>query len=114
MRRHILLAFSAAVLVLATAIHADQANSPDMRPSLSTPDVLVVLTDQWNPRCLGYAGDPNVSTPNLDRLAAEGMVFDNCYTPCPVCMPARCGLMTGLYPHNLGLFGKGAFPVCRS
>jgi len=70
------------------------------------PDVLVILADQWNPRCLGSAGDTAVRTPTLDSLAAEGMVFDNCYTPCPVCMPARCALLSGLYPHNLGVFGN--------
>lgn len=106
MQRHTVLVISAAILVVATAVRADQTDGPDTRPTLPAPDVLVILTDQWNPRCLGYAGDPNVSTPNLDQLAAEGMVFGNCYTPCPVCMPARCGLMSGLYPHNLGLFGN--------
>ena len=45
-------------------------------------------------------------TPNLDRLAAEGIIFDNCYTPCPVCIPARCSLLSGLYPHNHSIFGN--------
>src|SRR5215510_1541727 len=70
------------------------------------PDVLFLMTDQWNPRCFGFAGDPAVPVPHLNRLAAEGVVFENCYTPCPVCMPARTALMTGLYPHNTGLWGN--------
>ena len=70
------------------------------------PDVLFILTDQWNPRCVGYAGDRAVPTPNLDRLAAEGIVFENHYTPCPVCMPARCSLLSGLYPHNHDFWGN--------
>ncbi len=70
------------------------------------PDVLFLMTDQWNPRCFGFAGDAAAPTPNLNRLAAEGVVFENCYTPCPVCMPARTSLMTGLYPHNTGLWGN--------
>ena len=44
-------------------------------------------------------------TPNLDRLAAEGIILDNCCTPCSVCIPARCSLLSGLYPHNQGVFG---------
>jgi arylsulfatase len=64
------------------------------------PDVLILMTDQHNPHCLGYAGDPIVQTPNIDHLAAEGMAFDNAYTVCPVCMPARGCFISGLYPHN--------------
>jgi arylsulfatase A-like enzyme len=65
------------------------------------PDVLVLLTDQWNPRYLSW-DNPQVKTPNLDRIAREGMIFDACYTTSPVCMPARVSLITGLYPHNQG------------
>ena len=70
----------------------------------SRPDILLFLTDQWNPRMLGFQGHAQVMTPELDRLAAEGLVFDNAYTPCPVCMPARWSLATGLYPHHHGLW----------
>jgi arylsulfatase A-like enzyme len=65
------------------------------------PDVLVILTDQWSPRFLSW-DNPEVRTPNVDRIAKEGMIFDACYTPSPVCMPARVSLITGLYPHNGG------------
>lgn len=65
------------------------------------PDVLVILTDQWNPRYVSW-DNPQVKTPHLDRIAREGMVFDACYTSSPVCMPARVSLITGLYPHNQG------------
>lgn len=67
----------------------------------SKPDVLVILTDQWSPRYLSW-DNPQVKTPNLDKIAGEGMIFDACYTPSPVCMPARISLITGLYPHNGG------------
>jgi len=65
------------------------------------PDVLVILTDQWNPRYLSWE-NAEVRTPNLDRIARDGLVFDACYTPSPVCMPARISLITGLYPHDHG------------
>lgn len=72
------------------------------------PDVLVILTDQWSPRYLSWE-NAQVKTPHLDRIAAEGMIFDLCYTTSPVCMPARVSLITGLYPHNGGhaLWGNG-------
>jgi arylsulfatase A-like enzyme len=65
------------------------------------PDVLVILTDQWSPRYLSW-DNPQVRTPNLDRIAKEGMIFDACYTTSPICMPARVSLINGLYPHNAG------------
>jgi choline-sulfatase len=68
------------------------------------PDILFIFCDQWNARYLGCAGHPQVRTPNLDALATEGCVFDTCYTPSPVCMPARVSLASGLYPHSHGFW----------
>lgn len=73
------------------------------------PDVLVLIADQWSPRYTGW-DNKEVRTPHMDRIAAEGMIFDACYVTSPVCMPARVSLLTGLYPHNAGhgLWGNGA------
>jgi len=68
------------------------------------PDVLILLTDQFNPYAMGCAGDPLIKTPNIDSLAAEGIRFENTYTVSPVCMPARCSMVSGLYPHNHGFW----------
>lgn len=65
------------------------------------PDLIVILADQWSPRYTSWE-NPQVRTPHLDEIAAEGMIFDACYTTSPVCMPARVSLLTGLYPHNHG------------
>ena len=72
------------------------------------PDVIIFMPDQWSPRFLGFEGS-QVSTPNIDLLAQEGTVFDSCYTPCPVCMPARVCLTSGQYPHNLKIWGNGPY-----
>lgn len=72
------------------------------------PDVIVFMPDQWSPRFAGYEG-AQVNTPNLDRMAQEGTIFDSCYTPCPVCMPARVSLTSGQYPHNLKIWGNGPY-----
>jgi hypothetical protein len=76
-------------------------------PSPGRPlDILILLTDQWNPYNVGYERDPDVHTPHLDALAAQSVNFTRCYSNSPVCMPARTSLNTGLFPHNTGLWGN--------
>jgi len=62
------------------------------------PNVLIILSDQHSPHMLGCYGDELVRTPNLDRLAEEGMRFDNTYCPSPLCVPSRMSFMTGRTP----------------
>lgn len=64
------------------------------------PNILVLMSDQHSKRQLGCYGDPLVRTPNLDRLASEGMLFENAYCPAPVCVPSRASFMTGRTPTN--------------
>ena len=71
---------------------------------LRKPNVVFILTDQWRASALGYTGDPNVRTPNLDRLAAASVSFDNAVSVCPVCTPYRASLMTGRFPTSTGMF----------
>ena len=63
-------------------------------------NLLFVFADQWRAQTFGYAGDPNVSTPNIDRFAAESLNFTNAVSGCPVCSPYRSSLMTGVYPNR--------------
>src|SRR5579862_1721296 len=68
------------------------------------PNIVYLIADQWRAQATGYAGDPNVHTPNLDRLAKEGLYFRNAVSVCPVCTPHRAALMTGRYPTSTGMF----------
>ncbi len=68
------------------------------------PNIVYLLADQWRAQATGYAGDPNVKTPNLDRLAKEGVYFCNAVSVCPVCTPYRAALMTGRFPTSTGMF----------
>ena len=68
------------------------------------PNIVCLLADQWRASATGYAGDPNVKTPHLDRLAKEGLNFRNAVSVCPVCTPYRAALMTGRYPTSTGMF----------
>ena len=47
-------------------------------------------------------GDSSANTPNINQLAKDGIVYQNCYTPSPVCAPSRSSLITGMYPTTLG------------
>jgi arylsulfatase A-like enzyme len=62
-----------------------------------------ILADDLGARDIGCYGNPNVSTPNLDRLAAQGAKFTNAYAACPVCSPTRASILTGRYPVRTGV-----------
>jgi len=75
-----------------------------MGKQTSKPNIVFVLTDQWRAQATGYAGDPNVNTPDLDTLASRSINFANAVSVCPVCTPYRASLMTGRYPLSTGMF----------
>ena len=64
------------------------------------PNIVLFLTDQLRRDSLGCYGNEICRTPHIDRLAREGVQFDQAYTTSPVCSPARASLLSGLYPHN--------------
>lgn len=67
------------------------------------PNVIFILTDQWRADAFGYAGDPNVKTPNLDTFAKKAVKFSNTVSVCPVCTPYRASLLTGKFPTSTGM-----------
>ncbi len=71
--------------------------------SRKKPNIVYVFADQWRAAATGYAGDPNVNTPNLDNLSKESLNFRNAVSVCPVCTPYRAALMTGRYPTSTGM-----------
>jgi arylsulfatase A-like enzyme len=70
----------------------------------SRPNVLFVIADQWRASAFGYAGDPNVKTPRLNKLAGHSVNFINAIAGMPVCGPTRASLMTGRRPLTTGIF----------
>lgn len=83
-------------VVVSAAAHARQ---PDHRPN-----ILLIVSEDNGPE-LGCYGDPYVRTPVIDRLAAEGVRFQNAYVPQAGCSQSRAALLTGLYPHQNGQIG---------
>src|SRR5476649_1379298 len=67
-------------------------------------NILILMADQLNPRYLSAYGDVTGKTPNIDRLAREGVVFDSAYCNSPLCAPSRFALMTGQLPSSIGAF----------
>lgn len=72
---------------------------------MQRPNVLFILSDQHNAKVLGHKGHPDVKTPNLDRMATEGVRFDNAITQNPICTPSRVSWLSGQYCHNHGYYG---------
>jgi arylsulfatase A len=93
----IVTALGCSCLLPATAVEVD-AKSPERRPNF-----LIVLADDLGYGDLGSYGHPRIRTPNLDRLADEGVRLTNCYAAAANCSPARTGLMTGRTPYRVGI-----------
>ena len=77
---------------------------PDrVSPVPRQPDIVLILTDQQRHDQVGYASGGHFETPNLDRLAARGTVFDHAYSAATVCVPSRVSMLTGLAAHRVPL-----------
>jgi len=70
------------------------------------PNILLIMSDQHDPAVSGCYGDPVVETPNMNRLAAEGVRFDACYTNSPLCVPARLSFTAGKYVSRVGAWSN--------
>ena len=75
-------------------------------------NILLITSDQQHYNTIGI-NNPEIETPNLDRLARQGMLFSRAYCPNPTCTPTRASLITGLYPSQHGAWTLGTkLPEC--
>ncbi len=74
------------------------------------PNVLWIMTDQQRADSMGCMGNEVARTPNIDRLAEEGILFSNAYCQSPVCMASRAVAFTGRYPSAIPVRGMGLLP----
>src|SRR4026209_340728 len=93
MKRHLFLALLPVVLGV-ISWHAAAAEKPN---------IIIIYADDLGWGDLGCYGHPTTRTPNLDRMAAEGMRFTSFYSAAEVCTPSRAALMTGRYPLRNGM-----------
>ena len=69
------------------------------------PNILIIHADQMRYDCASFSGNPDVKTPHLDRLAIEGVCFDEAFVSYPLCRPFRASFQTGKYPQRTGAYG---------
>ena len=81
--------------------------------AVTKPNIVLFFPDQHRGDAMGCAGNPVVQTPNLDRLADGGVVFERCYTSSPLCMPARAALITGQPVNAHGVWGNNLVEADR-
>ena len=72
------------------------------------PNILLIMTDEHAPMYSSAYGHPLVQSPNMDRLAEEGVTFDAAYCNSPLCLPSRMSFMTGRYIHKIGAFDNAS------
>ena len=83
--------FTATLFALVTMAGADEAR----------PNILWIVVEDASPH-IGCYGEKTIRTPNLDRLAREGLRFGKAFVTCPVCSPSRSAMVTGMYQTTLG------------
>ena len=66
---------------------------------MTRPHIIYILSDEHRGQAMSHAGDPNVQTPWMDRLAAEGASFQRAYANCPICTPSRGTIFSGRHAH---------------
>lgn len=81
--------------------------TPRSDAEVARPNVLILMSDEHRPDFAGFSGHPEVRTPHLDALARDAVVFTNCHTPSPICVPARQSMAAGLLPRTLGVEQMG-------
>ena len=82
---------------------ASAAFSADTTAEKKKPNFVIILADDLGYGDLGCYGHPSIRTPNLDRMAAEGVRFTDFYVAAEVCTPSRAALLTGRYPIRSGM-----------
>src|SRR5262245_43560792 len=103
------------IVVLGVMVMLEQAGRAADAPR--PPNVVFILADDLGYGELGCYGQKKIKTPNIDRLAAEGMRFTQHYSGSPVCAPSRCVLMTGKHPGhaivrtNVSTQPEGQYPL---
>ena len=75
----------------------------DAQSKTRTPNIVFIICDQMRADAIGAAGNPNAKTPNIDHLAANGVLFRNNFANNPVCLPSRISMFSGLYPSQTGI-----------
>src|SRR5215831_2725735 len=108
-RREALTLASGAVASLLWARSVGRAEGPQARPvTRRAPNIVVFLTDDQAQMAMSAYGHPFLNTPQMDRIAAEGVRFTEAFVTNSLCAPSRASMLTGLYTHAHGVFTNGS------
>jgi N-sulfoglucosamine sulfohydrolase len=100
------------VAALAVAsVGAWSAVSAQAKDTPSRPNIVVFLADDMGYKDFGAGGDPDIRTPNLDKLTAQGLKFDRAFVASPSCAPSRAAMLTGFMPSRNGAEGNHEIPT---
>ena len=91
--------------------HAAEATTRSAAPAPRRPTIILIVADDLGYGDLGCYGQTQIKTPNLDKLASEGLRFTDFYAGSTVCAPSRCALMTGLHGGHGRIRGNGSTPL---
>src|SRR5438477_3429915 len=103
--------FARIVFVAAICLRLPLAFGQAPTPPASKSNIIFILADDLGYGDLGCYGQTRIKTPNIDRLAAEGMRFTDFYAGSTVCAPSRCALMTGLHTGHAYIRGNASLPL---
>jgi len=104
-------AFLVAGMIIASTAIAQDVEDPGSA-SQEKPNIVFIFTDDLGYGDVGAYGATDIKTPNINRIAEQGILFTNSYSVSPVCTPSRAGLLTGRYPIRMGIhhvFFPGSF-----
>ncbi len=96
----------------ASSASGEAVSKPNRAPAFvggsnqKRPNLVFFYTEGQRPDCLSFTGNKLLKTPNMDRIAREGVFFDNSFCMNALCAPARAATMTGLYSHTTGAYGN--------
>jgi len=94
--------FNFSLLIVVITLFLGCKPSQNKESYKNHPNVIVIMTDDLGYTDVGFNGSIDIPTPNIDRIANQGVKFTNGYTPYPVCSPSRAGFMTGRYQQRFG------------
>jgi arylsulfatase A-like enzyme len=101
--KNLLLALTLTAFASAPLVHADEASEQDPSGKWhgQKPNILWIMIEDWSTDLSCY-GTPGVHTPNIDKLASDGIRFERAYTTSPVCSTSRSAMMTGFHQNYIG------------
>ena len=94
-------------------IGCQNENEIDVEKEMSLPNIVWLVAEDQSPEWFPMYGDSTIALPNLESLSKDGVVFNNAYSPVPVCSPARSSIITGMYPTTLGTHNMRTYAPWR-